>query len=110
MDNENLGTTYTIEVEIGTPPQNLTLILDTGSPDLWVNPTCATSGQRRYCQSFPKFDYTKSESINDTGFADILRYGKGNVTIEYVTDVVTIGCKSAATLALRREWRLPAQP
>lgn len=91
MDNENLGTTYTIEVEIGTPPQNLTLILDTGSPDLWVNPTCATSGQRRYCQSFPKFDYTKSESINDTGFADILRYGKGNVTIEYVTDVVTIG-------------------
>jgi hypothetical protein len=91
LKNQNLGTTYTIDIEIGTPPQTVTLILDTGSPDLWVNPQCETSGQAEYCSKFAQFDYTKSKTIKDTGAADILNYGKGNVTIEYVTDDVTIG-------------------
>ncbi|KAL0469332.1 aspartic peptidase domain-containing protein [Neurospora intermedia] len=91
LKNQNLGTTYTIDIDIGTPPQTVTLILDTGSPDLWVNPQCETSGQEKYCKSFRQFDYTKSKTIQDLGAADILRYGKGNVTIEYVTDDVIIG-------------------
>ncbi|KAK1774996.1 aspartic peptidase domain-containing protein [Copromyces sp. CBS 386.78] len=91
LKNQNLGTTYTIDIEIGTPPQTVTLILDTGSPDLWVNPQCETSGQEAYCSKFAQFDYTRSKTIEDTGAADILSYGKGNVTIEYVTDDVTIG-------------------
>ncbi|KAK3402342.1 aspartic peptidase domain-containing protein [Sordaria brevicollis] len=91
LNNENLGTTYTIDIEIGTPGQTVTLILDTGSPDLWVNPQCETSGQEKYCSSFPQFDYTKSKTIRDLEQADILSYGKGNVTIEYVTDDVVIG-------------------
>lgn len=78
----------------------MTLILDTGSPDLWVNPQCETSGQAKYCNSFPQFDYTKSKTIKDTGAADILSYGKGNVTIEYVTDDVTIGCESSSLPSL----------
>ncbi|KAK3949239.1 aspartic peptidase domain-containing protein, partial [Pseudoneurospora amorphoporcata] len=91
LKNQNLGTTYTIDIEIGTPPQTVTLILDTGSPDLWVNPQCSTSGQAAYCSKFAQFDYTRSKTIEDTGAADILSYGKGNVTIEYVTDDVIIG-------------------
>ncbi|KAK3504129.1 aspartic peptidase domain-containing protein [Neurospora crassa] len=91
LKNQNLGTTYTIDIDIGTPPQTVTLILDTGSPDLWVNPQCETSGQEKYCNSFRQFDYTKSKTIQDLGAADILKYGKGNVTIEYVTDDVIIG-------------------
>ncbi|KAK0629272.1 aspartic peptidase domain-containing protein [Bombardia bombarda] len=87
--NQRLGTTYTIDIDVGTPAQKITVILDTGSPDLWVNPSCETSGQPAYCQSFPQFDYTVSSTIQDTGFADILAYGKGNVTVEYVTDAVT---------------------
>lgn len=94
LENQQTGTSYTIDVEIGTPPQRLTLILDTGSSELWVNPTCATSGQPDYCESFSQFDYTSSSTINDTGYSNMLAYGKGNVTIEYVTDVVSIGCKS----------------
>ncbi|KAK3332881.1 aspartic peptidase domain-containing protein [Cercophora scortea] len=89
--NQKAGTSYTIDFEIGTPAQKVTLILDTGSPDLWVNPTCETSGQPEYCASFPVFDYNSSTTIVDLKVADVLSYGKGNVTIEYVTDTVTIG-------------------
>lgn len=95
LENQQSGTSYTIDIEIGTPPQSVTLIIDTGSTELWVNPTCETSGQPDYCESFSQFDYTSSSTINDTGYSNMLAYGKGNVTIEYVTDVVSIGCRSS---------------
>ncbi|KAH8907615.1 acid protease [Coniochaeta sp. PMI_546] len=91
LANRNDGTLYTIDIELGTPPQPITVIIDTGSSDLWVNPICETSGQPDFCTSFPQFDYSASSTISDTGYADILSYGKGNVTVEYVSDVVTIG-------------------
>jgi len=99
--NHRLGTQYCIDVSIGTPAQTLTLILDTGSPDLWVNPTCATANIPEECKKYPQFDYKKSKTLNATGFADVLSYGKGNVSIEYIRDTVAIGSK------LRRPFCLP---
>ncbi|KAK5658058.1 hypothetical protein OQA88_2614 [Cercophora sp. LCS_1] len=92
--NQQDGTRYAIDVAIGTPPQTLTLILDTGSPDLWVNPRCDTTFDPQECVTFPQFDYTKSSTLKTSGFADVLSYGKGNVTIEYVADTVSIGSAS----------------
>jgi hypothetical protein len=104
--NHRQGTQYAIDVEIGTPPQTLTLILDTGSPDLWVNPTCATANLPAECRKYPQFDYRRSSSLETTGFADVLSYGKGNATIEYVTETVSIGCKFRLLLCSARFWTL----
>ncbi|KAL2259276.1 hypothetical protein VTK26DRAFT_7110 [Humicola hyalothermophila] len=91
------GSRYTIEVGIGTPPQDITLILDTGSPDTWVNPTCATAEfveSYRDCQAFPQYDYTRSSSVNITEYAEVLRYGRGNATVQYVGETLTFGSAS----------------
>lgn len=95
ISNEQEGTAYTIDIEIGTPPQNITVLVDTGSVNLWVNPDCANSGQESYCEQFAQFDYTQSSTIEDTGYQEDLSYGKGEVIVEYVTDVVSIGCMSS---------------
>jgi len=89
------GTRYTVDVEIGTPPQTVTLVLDTGSPDTWVNPTCETllAGIEE-CRAQPFFDYTKSSSLNVTSYVDYLPYGSGTATVQWVFETLTIGCMS----------------
>ncbi len=112
VQNHDAGTKYAIEIEVGTPPQEITLIIDTGSPDTWLNPSCATagsSGQISECRASARFDPNKSSSINATEYGDVLRYGKGNATIQYVHETLTIGCMSPAeqTLDARRTLTNP---
>ncbi|KAL2018102.1 hypothetical protein VTK56DRAFT_1288 [Thermocarpiscus australiensis] len=91
VENQRSGTRYAVQVDVGTPPQQLTLILDTGSPDTWINPSCETANVPEDCNSFPRYDYTKSSSLNVTGAEDTLVYGIGNATVQYVYETVTIG-------------------
>ncbi|KAK2597576.1 hypothetical protein N8I77_012355 [Diaporthe amygdali] len=91
ISNQLYGTAYTIDIEVGTPPQTVTVLVDTGSSNLWLNPTCETSGQQKYCERFPQFNYNDSSSIADTTFGQLLSYGKGNASVEYVGDNVKIG-------------------
>ncbi|KAK4107889.1 acid protease [Canariomyces notabilis] len=91
VDNQLSGTRYVVDVEIGTPGQPVSLILDTGSPDTWVNPDCDNVNQVADCESHPRYDYTKSQSANVTRAGDVLVYGIGNATIRYVRETVTIG-------------------
>jgi hypothetical protein len=95
LSNVLTGTLYTIQLSIGTPPQPLTLVIDTGSSELWVNPTCsaAPAPEVQLCNSFPQFDYKASSTFNDTGSSFQLPYGKGTANVEYVTDTIVIGCK-----------------
>lgn len=94
--NQKAGTRYAVTLEVGTPGQKQTLILDTGSPDTWVNPACATANVPEDCRSFPRFDPNKSSSLNATNVNDVLVYGIGNATVRYVRETLKIGCTSAA--------------
>lgn len=95
ISNQQTGTAYTIDIELGTPSQKITVLVDTGSVNLWVNPECDSSGQTDWCEGFAQFDFTSSSTIEDVGLQEELSYGKGDVIVEYVTDVVTLGCTSS---------------
>lgn len=56
LNNNITGAGYYADVAIGTPPQNLTLVLDTGSSDIWLLSKdavlCASSSEQAqygYC-------------------------------------------------------------
>ncbi|KAG5358410.1 Acid protease [Yarrowia sp. B02] len=54
------GAYYNAEIEVGSPPQKVTVTWDTGSPLLWVPGTNTTSCQENKCVS--SFDISKSSS------------------------------------------------
>jgi len=89
--NDN-GSQYLINVNIGTPGQNFTVALDTGSADLWVPGTsCPTT----VCP-YAKFDQTKSSTFNTTNQKFAIVYGSGSANGTYVTDTVSV---AGATVA-----------
>lgn len=79
---------------IGTPPQQVTVQLDTGSSDLWVDPQCANAGSSSsvaLCNSYPAYDPYSSSTAYDTGSAMSLEYGTGSCAGEYLVDTVSFG-------------------
>ena len=97
LKNHDSGTLYTIDLAIGTAPQPMTVIIDTGSNELWVNPDCskvASTKNKALCQSFPVFNPDTSTTYVDLGVAGHIDYGKGYVDFEYSSDTVALGGKN----------------
>jgi hypothetical protein len=96
--NNMTGGGYYSEFSIGTPPQKLGFLLDTGSSDTWVNSVdsdlCSSSfqqSQNGYCMD--TFDPDKSstfEEVDRNGF-DITYLDGRNILGDYFNDTVTIG-------------------
>ncbi|OCL07673.1 acid protease, partial [Glonium stellatum] len=94
LANSQTGTRYIINFSIGTPPQSVSVALDTGSSDTWVNPTCSAAGIQDsidLCNSFPLYDPSASTTSDDTGISISLAYGKGAAEVEYFTDDFLLG-------------------
>ncbi|ROW06659.1 hypothetical protein VPNG_06686 [Cytospora leucostoma] len=91
LRKQQQGRDYTVDIEIGTPPQNITVLLDTGSPNLWVNPTCETAATPEICESYPQYNVTDSSTSEFKGTFGFLHYGIGNATIDWFADTVRIG-------------------
>lgn len=99
IDNIKIG--YTVDISLGTPAQNVTVLLDTGSSDLWVssdkNEGCTTkdtvvyNGNGYNCQMFGTFNETASSTFspNDTDFA--ISYGDSTgAQGEWATDKLEV--------------------
>jgi len=65
---------YFAQISLGTPAQNFTVQLDTGSSNLWVFGNQCTSES---CDKLKKFDPSKSSTFTDIGTPMHIQYGAG---------------------------------
>ncbi|KXG51161.1 Peptidase aspartic, catalytic [Penicillium griseofulvum] len=92
LDNEE--TLYFCNVTLGTPKQNLRLVLDTGSSDLWCNTPNSTLCESRQnsCVQSGTYDPSSSSSYSFVNSDFNISYADGSSAIgDYVTDTLTIG-------------------
>jgi hypothetical protein len=84
---------YLSNITLGTPPQQFTIVPDTGSSNLWVIDTTCTA-QR--CTGYPnsgwakrRFDRTASSTFVDSPQTFSIQYGSGSCSGRIGTDVLS---------------------
>eukprot|EP00742_Colponemidia_sp_Colp-10_P000226 GILJ01000254.1.p1 GENE.GILJ01000254.1~~GILJ01000254.1.p1 ORF type:complete len:416 (+),score=67.44 GILJ01000254.1:30-1250(+) len=82
------NTQYVGRVGIGTPPQYLDVIFDTGSSNLWVASSLCQSDP---CKLHARYDHTKSSSYVEVGYEVQVKFGTGNVGGFISQDDFTLG-------------------
>nr|CAB3502834.1 unnamed protein product [Digitaria exilis] len=88
LDNY-LNTQYFGEVGIGTPPQNFTVIFDTGSSNLWVpSSKCYFSIA---CYLHHRYRSAKSKTYKKNGETCTITYGSGQIAGFFSEDSVLVG-------------------
>ncbi|KAI1818273.1 acid protease [Poronia punctata] len=96
ITNERMRGGYFASCTVGTPPQNLTLQLDTGSSDIWVpsvdSSACQdVSSQEGGC-TFGAYNYEESSTFDVVNRNFEINYVDGSHSIgDYITEVFGIG-------------------
>jgi saccharopepsin len=79
---------YFIEATVGTPPQEFTVVPDTGSSNLWLYSSTCTSLP---CWYHPVYYADKSTTYEKDGQDFVIQYGSGGVNGYVSKDVARIG-------------------
>uniref|UniRef100_A0A8D2JKU5 cathepsin E n=1 Tax=Varanus komodoensis TaxID=61221 RepID=A0A8D2JKU5_VARKO len=78
---------YFGQISIGNPPQNFTVLFDTGSSNLWVTSIYCTS---KACAAHNQFHPSESSTYQEVGTPFSIQYGTGSLTGIIGSDQVTI--------------------
>ena len=81
---------YYGEISVGTPPQNVAVVFDTGSSNLWV------PNKKPFLSKHAIYENKKSSTYVKNGTEFKIQYGSGPVSGEYSRDTVAIGDYSVA--------------
>jgi len=85
QDSQYYGT-----VKVGTPPQEVRVVYDTGSSNLWVN-NIPVPWWKKLLPHHQMYDHSKSSSYVANGTKFNIAYGSGPVAGFYSKDTVVIG-------------------
>jgi len=90
LDIEAQDVGYLATVQMGTPPQDFLILMDSGSADLWVGGENCQSQSGGGCGNHNFLGTTSSSSFVDSGNPFSVSYGTGQVSGDIVTDDVSI--------------------
>jgi len=89
LDIEAQDVGYMAVIQMGTPPQDFLILMDSGSADLWVgSEDCQSDGGG--CGNHKFLGNQSSSSFVDTGKTFEVTYGTGEVSGDIVQDDITI--------------------
>jgi len=90
LDIESVDTAYLATIQIGVPPRNFSVLMDSGSADFWVGSENCTSTSGGGCGNHKFLGPRSSSSFTDSGKPFAVRYGTGNVSGTIVQDDIII--------------------
>jgi len=89
---DHFNTQYFVEIQLGTPAQNFTVVPDTGSSNLWVYGSGCTS---LVCRSHDTFNGTASSTYVQGTEPFEIEYGSGGISGTQSTEVCGLGVGTA---------------
>jgi len=90
LDIEANDVGYIATVQMGTPPQDFKLLMDSGSADLWVGSEQCTSTGGGGCGNHTFLGSKSSSSFVDTAKPFSVTYGTGAVSGDIITDNLVV--------------------